>query len=137
MRLSNAQRIVIQDLPEEMQAPMESIAGILNPFIEDVTDILNGNVNSDNLERKIVTINIQTNANALPVGVLDISTGLKRPPLGLNIVNIRMTDNANQIPNITNTPFILWQPISAQAIRVNKILNLKENSKYTLTIEIM
>lgn len=137
MRLPSAKRIVIEDLPEDMQQPMEVIATILNPFIEDVTTILNGTVGQDNLERKIVKFDVRTNANGLIVGILDIVTGLGRPPVGSSIINVQMTDNSQQVANITNTPFLVFQPISAQAIRVNKILNLKENSKYTITVEFL
>lgn len=137
MRLPAAKRIVIEDLPEEIQDSMQTIATILNPFIEDVTTILNGSVSGDNLERKIVKFDVKTNANKIIIGILDISTGLARPPMGANVVNIQMTDNAQQIPNIDNPPFILFQPISATSVRVNKILNLKENSKYTITVEFL
>jgi len=137
MRLPAAKRIVIEDLPAEIQQPMEVVATILNPFIEDVTTILNGQVGSDNLERKVVTFDVKTNANGLIVGNLDIVTGLARPPRGSSVVNVQMTENSQQVANITNTPYLVFQPISAQAVRVNKILNLKENSKYTITVEFL
>lgn len=137
MRLPAAKRIIIEDLPEEIQDSMQTIATILNPFIEEVTTILNGQVGADNLERKVIRFDVKTNANGLIVGLLDISTGLLRPPLGANVINVVMTDNAQQIPNIVNTPFLVFQPISATSVRVNKILNLKENSKYTITVEFL
>lgn len=137
MRLPAAKRVVIEDLPAEIQQPMQVIATILNPFIEDVTTILNGKVSSDNLERKVVKFTVKTNGSASIIGVLDIVTGLSRPPLGVNIINIQMTDNSQEIPNVTGTPFMMFQAISVQAIRVVKILNLKENSKYTITAEFL
>lgn len=137
MRLPSAKRVVVDNLPPEIQEPMQSIAGILNPFIEDVTTLLNGGLGSDNLERKIVKFEVKTNALSEISGLIDVATGLYRAPSGINIVNIQMGDNAQQVPNITEAPFILWQPISASAIRILKVLNLKENSKYSITIEII
>ena len=136
MRLPEAKRIVIEDLPDELQQPMSNVALILNPFIEQVTQILNGNVGRDNLTSKIVKFNVKTDANANIVGQLDLSTGLNSSPIGLSIINFQMTDNTSQIPNITQPPMILFQPLSNSVIRITKILNLKENSKYTITIEI-
>ena len=136
MRLPEAKRIVIEDLPDDLQQPMSNVALILNPFIEQVTQILNGNVGIDNLISKIVKFNVKTDANANIVGQVDLSTGLNTSPLGVNIINFQMTDNPAQIPNITQTPMIIFQPISSTVIRITKILNLKENSKYTITIEI-
>lgn len=137
MQIPAVKRLTVDNVPPEQQAAVETIAGILNPFMDDVTRVLNGSISSDNTEAKFVRIDVKTNATGALVGTLDILTGLKRPPIGHQVVDIRMTDNANLVPNITNTPFLLYRPVSATVIRVDKILNLIANSKYTITIQFL
>jgi len=135
MQLPAVKRITIDGVPDEQQATVETIANILNPFMDDVSRILNGGIGSDNVESKIVSFGVKTDPKGALLGVLDVLTGLKRVPYGHSVINIVMTDNANQVPNITNTPFLLYQPLSPTVIRINKILNLMPNSKYTITVE--
>lgn len=135
MQIPAVKRLTVDAVPPEQQAAIETVANIINPFMDDVVRLLNGSISNENLESKIVKIDVKTNAVGAIVGTLDILTGLKRPPLGQQIINIQMTDNSNMIPNITNTPFILCRPVSATVVRVDKILNLIANSKYTITIE--
>lgn len=137
MQIPAVKRLTVDNVPPEQQTTVETIANILNPFMDDVTRVLNGSISSDNTEAKFVKIDVKTNATGSLVGTLDILTGLKRAPIGNKIVDIRMTDNANMVPNITNTPFLLCRPVSATVVRVDKILNLIANSKYTITIEFL
>lgn len=134
MRLQLARRITSDNVPDEQRATVDSIAFSLNPFIEEVTTIINGFINFDNLESKVAKIAISTDAEGKILGNSDIRTGLNRPPLGAQVVDIKNTENFDLPVDLDGAPFILYRPISNTTIRVDNILNLKPNRKYTISI---
>lgn len=134
MRLQSARRVTSDNVAPEQREVVDSIGVSVNPFIEDVTEILNGRVGFDNLESKVAKISISTDLNGKLVGNSDILTGLPRPPIGALVVDIRNTNNFDLPVDITSAPFVLYRPISNTTIRVDNILNLKPNQKYTISI---
>lgn len=135
MQLPLPKKIVVDDsTPAEMQGTVDNIGGILNPFMSDVVRVLNQGINFDNTEFKKVVITVKTNASGAIIGSLDIATGLNRLPYGHVCIDVKNTDNASTVPDITGTPFLLYTPNSPSSMRVSKILNLGNNGKYTITV---
>ena len=121
-------------IPDEQQSLVDTLANILNPFMTDVATILNGNVGPDNQEAKIVKIDVKTTTTGEILGRVDVNTGLNRLPYGSLVIDVRNTENVGAIPDIAGAPYIIYTPNSQSSIRIHKILNLKPNNKYTLTI---
>ncbi len=135
MRLPVPKKIIIDDsTPPELQNTMSAVAGTLNPFMSDVYGILNQGINQDNLESRMVKIEVKTNGTGAIIAPIDVSTGLNRLPYGHQCIDVKMTDNNSIVPNITGTPFLLYTPNSVSSLRISKILNLGINSKYTITV---
>jgi hypothetical protein len=135
MRLPTAKKIIVDDsTPVEMQSTMSTIAGVLNPFMTDVTTILSQGINFDNLEARRVIIEVKTNASGAIIAPIDVNTGLNRLPYGHICVDVKNTDNNSILPNITGTPFLLYTPNTVSSMRIAKILNLGVNAKYTITV---
>ena len=136
MRLPSPKRLNLESIPQEQQQLASEIASIINSFMEDSTNIINGNIGFDNLNRKVVQINVQTGATGA-VQPVEIRTGLSSNPVGCTVLNIYMTNAPTQVPNINSAPFVCFSPIGNGNIRITKILNLEKNSKYTITLEIV
>lgn len=135
MRLPAAKKIIIDEsVPSEMQNTMATIAGVLNPFMTDVTTILNQGINFDNLEARKVIIEVKTNATGAIISPIDVNTGLSRLPFGHQCIDVKNTDNNSVLPNITGVPFLLYTPNSVSSMRISKILNLGPSAKYTITV---
>lgn len=135
MRLPAAKKIIIDDsTPVELQNTMSTIAGVINPFMTDVTSILNQGINFDNLESRKVTIEVKTNASSAILAPIDVNTGLPRLPYGHICIDVKNTDNNSILPNIVGTPFLLYTPNSVNSMRISKILNLGPSAKYTITV---
>ncbi len=136
MRLAVPKKIIIDDsTPPELQDAMSAVAGTLNPFMTDVYGILNQGINQDNLESRMVKIEVKTNATGAIIAPIDVNTGLNRLPYGHRCIDVKNTDNNSILPNITGTPFLLYTPNSVSSLRISKILNLGANAKYTITVE--
>lgn len=135
MQLPLPKKIVIEDgTPPEVQSTVNTMGAILNPFMSDVVRVLNAGINFDNTEFKKVTITVKTNSVGAIISSIDVSTGLNRLPYGHVCIDVRNTDNASTVPDITGTPFLLYTPNSQSSMRVSKILNLGNNGKYTITV---
>lgn len=135
MRLPVPKKIIVDDsTPVELQTTMSAIAGTLNPFMSDVYGILNQGINQDNLESRMIKIEVKTNGTGAIIAPIDVATGLNRLPYGHQCIDIKMTDNNSILPNITGVPFLLYTPNSVSSLRISKILNLGVNSKYTITV---
>jgi len=135
MRLPLQKKIVVDDnTPAELQSTVEIIGGILNPFMADTIGILNGGISFDNLESKLVKIDVKTDITGAIIGKPDVLTGLNRPPHGIHCIDVKITDNVSTVPDITGTPFVIQTPNNATSIKIHKILNLGKNGKYTLTL---
>lgn len=135
MRLPLQKKIVIDEsVPAEIQQTVTNLGTILNPFMTDVVTVLNGGIGFDNLESKLVKIDVKTDSTGSIIGKPDVLTGLSRLPYGSYCIDVRNTDNISTIPNITGTPFVIYVPNNATSIRIHKILNLGANGKYTLSI---
>lgn len=130
MRLSLARRITAENVPPEMQSVMENLAVIMNPFIEDVTTILNGRVDFDNLAFPIRQFEIMVDKNGKPVfGDMDLGFNIR----GHDVINVQDANNTNMIPEVTGKPFILFTQ-SNRGMTIAKVLNLLPNRKYILTV---
>jgi hypothetical protein len=135
MRLALPKKIVIDDnTPPEVQQTVTSMGSILNPFMTDVTGVLNGGIGFDNLESKLVKIDVKTDSTGSIIGKPDVLTGLSRVPHGSQCIDVRNTDNISTIPNVTSTPFVIFIPNNQTSVKIHKILNLGANGKYTLSI---
>ena len=135
MQLPLPKKIVVEDgTPPEVQNTVNTMGAILNPFMSDVVRVLNAGINFDNTEFKKVTITVKTNSVGAIISSIDVSTGLNPLPYGHVCIDVKNTDNASTIPDITGTPFLLYTPNSQSSMRVSKILNLGNNGKYTITV---
>lgn len=134
MKLPLAKKITLDQVPNELQGFVSTLSFILNPFMSNVVDLLNGRLGFENFDSRLAIIDVKTDANGNIMGIIDINTGLGRVPAGQICVNVVDSTNSNKIPNITGTPFVLYTPLSGGNIRISKILNLGSNANYTLTI---
>lgn len=134
MRLPAARRINSDNVADEQKPLVDSLATVLNPFIEEVTTIINGNIELTNLKANVVKLSIQTTTGGnVPANTL-VRTGLDQVPNGVIVLNIQNADNPNVPVTIEHAPFVLYRPINNQSIMIDKILNLKENRKYVITL---
>lgn len=134
MRLPLAKRIELDGIPAEQAESFAMLARIMNPFMANTVDILNGGVNFDNFESRLSKITIKTDASGNLKTPIDINVGLGRFPLGHICVDVRDSVNTNTIPNITGTPYLIYTPLTDGLLRVSKVLNIGANANLTLTI---
>jgi len=132
-KLNNVRRINSQDFDPEMQDTIEKLSYILNSFMQEVVDLSNKNIDFENLNQNLVTINIEVDSLGKPIGVNRINVGKNNPKGMLVIRAINTSNNANIS---SEAPFIYFSPNGTNLVVIDKIVGLIPNNTYNLTIVI-
>lgn len=131
-RLDNTKRIVKEDFQSEYHELVGKLAYVLNRFMEQTVDVLNGKVDDENLASDIVVSEITVDASGVPTGNNLIKSAVSNPK-GTNV--IRAINRTNIGTYATNQPFISYEAgPSPNIIKIKKISGLQANNKYELTI---
>lgn len=133
-KLDNLKRIAKEDFNEDSQELVGQLAGVLNPFLEQVYNAFNKGINTDNLTRQILTIDVENNS----LGALKIQTQLKHSLanriLGFNVIRAENLTNPATYP--TSIPFPSWS-INGNIITFHQVTGIQADNKYRLTLEII
>ena len=129
-KIPNFERISTGDFSAENSQDMRQLAEILNPFIRDVTDVINGNLDFENLSQNIIQFEVTVNVDGVPQNK-QVNIGNSRFN-GFSVINARNLTNPSIYP--TGQPFISAVPTGSQVVNVNNISNLPANNKFLLTV---
>jgi len=131
-RLTNVQRIIIEDFQEEDRDTVSKLANILNYYMTQNTDIINGRLDYDNINKQLVTIEVTVDANGKPIQATNFSAeaGL----IGGTVLRAQNLTNSAVFP--TAQPFISFSPVQSGLYRINNISGLQPNNKYRLFYEV-
>lgn len=132
-RIDNVKRIKIEDFPADQQELGSRIAEVYNFFAEQVTNVLNGNVDFENLNENILTFEVTVNSSGTPIDNNRFlsSTGLQ------GVTVIRAINLTNSINFPTGTPFVSFTASGTGVYTINNISNLPANNKFRLTLRLI
>lgn len=132
-RLNNVQRILPKEFPEEDRQTVEMLAGILNYFMTQTTDIINGRLDYENINKEIVTFEVTVDANGKPIQTLNFTAN--SGVVGGTVINAQNLTNTAVFP--TSQPFVSFNALQQNKLyRVNNITGLQANNKYRITLEV-
>ena len=130
-RLNNVKRIITEDFEPQYQTLISRLGYVLNQFMSDTVNIVNGNIDFDNLNQNLVEFDISVDANGKPVKISSVNVG-KTNPRGLTVIRVQNLTNSTSYPS--GTPLISYTPIGNNSVTVNHITGLQANSTYRLTV---
>lgn len=131
--LTNVQRIVIEDFQEEDRATVSKLANILNYYMTQNTDIINGRLSFENMNRRLVTIDVTVDANGTPIQDLNFST--EQGVQGGTVLSARNLTNSSVY--VESAPFITFTPIGAGLYKINNIRGLVPNNRFRIIYEVV
>ena len=134
MRLPLAKTITSESVNPEVAPAVDMMAGILNIFMRDIVTAINGNLDLDNLRFGIAELEVIVDAAGNVKTSSELNIGVDKLPRGCICINVRNSGNSSLPPDITGTPFVAFNTVAVGKIKVTKVLNLKENRKYILTL---
>lgn len=130
-KINNFRRISTSEYAGENAQMIETLAESLNPFMREVTDAINGQIDFENLAQNIIQFEATVDANGIPV-TKQLNTGKLGALSGFSVINAR--NITNPASYATGQPFISFTPTGSQVININNISNLPANEKFLLTV---
>lgn len=131
--IDTVKRITTEEFKPEDREVAERIGNIYNYFAEQVTNVLNGNVDFDNLQRSLLEIQVIVDANGNPIQRTQFSTSV-----GLNgTKTIRAINLTNTVNYLQSSPFISFSSDGTGIYTINNITGLNAGESYRLTVELI
>lgn len=134
MKIQIPKKLRTEDFDSDSQDMVSKIGFIYNSFVDEVYQALNGRLDTDNLARKLVTINVIIDKNGNVVNPPQIKLDLPVRVSGVNV--IRAVNLINPAISPTSAPFVGFSATSTQ-LTINYVLGLPLNSQFQLTLEIL
>lgn len=135
MQLLNIKQIKVEDFPADSREVVEKLAFSLNPFFDQLTQILNKNISIDNLAQEIKTFTVEVDSTGKPKASTSIRYSLRSVPQGIQCIRaIAATPNVYA----TGTPFISFDAdTTTGTLSIKNITGLPANVKFNITINIL
>lgn len=127
-------KIRFEDFDADYKDVIEKIGFAFNPFSDEVYQLLNGNLDSTNLNRQIVNVSVQTDAAGALVNPPQIKVTVNGKVQGLNVINAVNQINPATYP--TGAPFVSFTT-SAKTLSILNVTGLQASSQYMLTLELI
>ncbi len=123
-----------EDFPEETRETVDKLASIINPFMDETYRQMNGNINFENLNRQLVTVDVKINSSGTVVNSPQIRMSIRSRLGGTNVISAENLVNSNTYP--TSHPFLSWT-VNGNILTITNITGLQANSTYRLTVELI
>jgi len=131
MKINNVTEIRPDDFPDDDRETIGQLAEILNPFMQQVQEVMDERIDFDNRVERLLQVDMTVGSTGIPVLNSKITTGKSRVN-GFQVINTYNLDKPNIHP--TEQPYIVYNPLSGGLVEVIKITNLPANNKIRLTI---
>jgi len=130
-RLTNIKRIIAEDFEPQYQTLISRLGFVLNEFMGDTVDIVNGNIDFDNLAQNLIQFEITVDSTGKPTKNGSVNVG-KNNPTGIQVIRAQNLTNNLVYPD--SSPFISYTPVGNNIVTINNIKGLPANNNYKLTI---
>jgi hypothetical protein len=131
--LSSPSRIVVEDFDPDDQNVAGKIAEVYNPFIDEVYNAFNKQIDYNNLQRQLVTFEVTTTATG-KITPVKFSYALLAIN-GMTIVNV--TNITNSASLLTSSPFAQFTLLSNGLGQITNVTGLAASTRYRITVELM
>lgn len=133
-KLPELRRIVTEEFKSEERDLIEKLGVVLNLFMEQTIDALNGNLDSINIKQEIKDLTLSVNASGTPNTDVIAKSNIKGKVLGLEVIKADNITNPGTYP--TGGIFISWTVVN-NLIRILNVTGLQPDQQYTLRVKLI
>jgi hypothetical protein len=132
MKMPAPEKIIRNRFEDEYSGLIDTLGGIINPYLEQMGLLFNKRIDFDNLNQEVRDISIIVDANGNPLNSFKFTANINSRPKGFLCIAARASDGSNA----TNTPFISFDYFGndSKTIEIKHISGLQANKDYTLTV---
>lgn len=127
-------KIRAENFSEENRAVASGIGAVYNQFVDQLYFLINGGIDSQNLNRQYVDVNVTINASGQVVNPPAIRLTMRSKPVMIHCGRAVCLSNNQTFP--TGTPFVSFA-INNNTLIITNITNLQANTQYNLTLELV
>lgn len=131
-RVPDIKRIQVENFDKDDQAVAEKLAYPLNSFMEQTQAVLKGNVDFQNLNRELLTLDVLVGADGKPVVITKVKSALRTKVAGLNC--IRANNSTDSTLFVVGAPFVTFTQTN-DILTILHVTGLQANNKYRLILE--
>lgn len=130
-RTPDIKRISKENFSKADQSIVEKIAWPINSFFEQVRSALDGNLDFNNINQKLITVKLKVDVDGIPVLTTKFKSTLKTSVAGLIVVAAANLTDSTVYPD--NAPFLTYAQ-NGDLVTINHVTGLPAGNDYQLTV---
>lgn len=135
MKLDNVKRIIVEDFGKDDQEIASRIGTVLNSFMEQVVNTVNGNISIENTDREFITLTkVNVTSAGVPIQKLQFSSS-KSNYNSHNVINVVNTSNPAKLLN--SRPYVTFASQGNGLYTVRHITGLVSGDEYLIKLELI
>lgn len=134
-KIEQPKKIRVDDFTDETRDIAERFSEPFNDLADSFYYSLTKSLDFDNLNRDLVTVNVNINSTGKVSNLPQIRYNLRTRPRGVACVSAVNLLNPNIYP--AAAPFVSWTINANNNLQVLNVTGLQNNSQYLLTLEII
>lgn len=127
-------KLRVEDFDSEDKELIEKIGGIYNSFIDDIYRLVDGGLDSYNINRQIGDVDVKIDSSGKVMGTPQIKITVNGRIRGINVINAVNQVNSGIYP--LSAPYVSFSATST-TLTITNISGLQPNSQYRLTLEMI
>lgn len=133
-KLSDIRRIIPEDYDKEFRDVANGIAGSYNEFADEIYGVVNGQLDFDNLARRMISVDVTFDSSGNPKTPVLINTGLSF----VSMLHVGKIQNlTTPTARISQIPYIDWTHQGSGLVKINYATGLTAGAKYRITLELI
>ncbi len=134
-KLEAPKRIRAEDYDKDDRNLVNRLGGTINDFQDSVYQILNGRIDFENLARRVVNVEVQTDATGKLLNTVQVKTNLNSKVIGINCIDATNLTSPSTFP--LSHPFVSFTITTVGTITIINVTGLQNNSRYSLRLELI
>lgn len=131
MRLYKPAEIQAEDFSAEDQEMASRLGNIINPFMQQVVELVNGRLDFENRVEDLIQLEVSVDSTGKPLLNSRVNVG-KTSSFGLQVISdVNLTNSAL---TLDSAPYISFSNIGNGLVEIRKITGLVPNNRYRLNI---
>lgn len=132
-RLDNLRRLTEDgQFNEEQRQVIQKVAEVFNFHMEQVINVVNGNLDFENLKSNIAYVNVTVDTNGTPIQQTEFTS--IGGAIGCQVISAQNLDNTVGYPS--TAPFVSFTHRGSGVYRINNVTGLISGQKYRLTLKL-
>ncbi len=116
------------EFTDEQRQVIRKVAEVFNFHVEQIINILNGNLDFENLKTKLVQFDVTVSSTGVPIAKTSFRSSVGS--LGCSVISAVNQVNSAIYP--TSTPFISFSPVGNGIYDVKHVSGLQSGQKYRI-----